>query len=49
MFVYTYKYVDIEGSAAMLTAKGTVGIAPEVNLRNPFHTGDEASMCGDPS
>ena len=29
-----HKYVDQNGSAAMLTAKRSAGVTPEVNLRN---------------
>ena len=24
------------------------GVAPDVNLRNPLHVGEDAHMCGDP-
>ena len=34
------------GSAAMLTVRRSAGVAPEVNLRNPLHTGDEAHHPG---
>ena len=34
------------GSAAMLAAKRSAGIASEVYLRNPLHTGDEACKHG---
>ena len=34
------------GSAAMLPAKRSAGIASEVNARNPLHTGDEACKQG---
>ena len=30
--------MDQKGSAAMLAIKMSAGVAPEVNLRNPFHT-----------
>ena len=30
------RYVDRNGSATMLTAESSAGVAPEVNLRNPF-------------
>ena len=36
------KYVDQKGLAAMLITKRSAGVAPEVNLRNPLHTGDQA-------
>ena len=36
------KYVDCNGLAAMLATKRSVGVTPEVNLRNPLHAGDEA-------
>ena len=35
------KYVDRSSLAAMLAAKRLVGVAPEVNLSNPLHAGDE--------
>ena len=38
-----HKYVDENRSAAMHTAKRLAGVTPEVNLRNPLHTGDKAS------
>ena len=34
------------GSAAMLAAKKSAGVAPEVNLRNPLHAGDKACKWG---
>ena len=34
------KNVDENGSAAMLATKRSVGVAPEVNLRNPLRTVD---------
>ena len=37
-----YRYVDQKGSAA----KRSVGVTPEVNLRNPLHVGDEESRRG---
>ena len=36
------KYVDQKGPAAMLVIKKSAGVAPEVNLRNPLPTGNEA-------
>ena len=39
---YVCKYGDRNGSAAMLAAKRPAGVAPELNLRNPLHAGDEA-------
>ena len=36
-----HKYVDKNGSAAMLAAKRSAGLAPEVNLRSPLHAGDD--------
>ena len=44
--MYVYKYVNQKGSAAILAIKRSAGIAPEVNLRNPLHTGDEAYKRG---
>ena len=35
------KYVDENGSAAMLAAKRSAGVTPEVNLRILLHTDDE--------
>ena len=40
------KYVDQNGSAAMLVAKMSVGVATEVNLRNSLHTDDKAHNIG---
>ena len=37
-----HKYVDKNGSAAMLAAKRSAGVASEANLRIPLHTGDKA-------
>ena len=34
------------GPAAMLAAKMSAGVAPEVKLRNPLHTNDEACKWG---
>ena len=31
-----------KGSAAMLTTAQSAGVAPEVNPRNPLHTGEKA-------
>ena len=42
------KYVDRNGSAAILTIKRSAGVAPEVNLRILLHTGNEAGKGGDP-
>ena len=42
------KYVDQNSSATMLTTKRSVGVEPEVNLRNPLCGGDEALKQGDP-
>ena len=36
------KYVDQKGSASMLVTKRSAGVAAEVNLRNPLHTGNDA-------
>ena len=36
------KYMDWNGSAAMLTGKGSAGVAPEVNLRKSLCTDDKA-------
>ena len=35
------KYVDQNGLIAMLATNRSAGVAPEVNLRNPLHTGDK--------
>ena len=42
------KYMDENGSAARLTTKRSVGVEPEVNLRNPLCGGNEALKQGDP-
>ena len=36
------KYVGRNVSSAMLAAKKSAGVAPEVNMRKPLHTGDKA-------
>ena len=36
------KYVDDGSLAAMLTAKRSAGVMPEVNLRILLHAGDKA-------
>ena len=36
------RYVDQKGLAAMLTSIQSAGVIPEVNLRNPLCTGEEA-------
>ena len=36
------KVLDQKGSAAMMAITRSAGVAPEVNLRNPLHTGEEA-------
>ena len=40
------KYLDQKGWAVLLAAKKSVGITPEVNLRNPLHTGNKAHQQG---
>ena len=40
------RYVDQKGSAAMLTSIQSAGVVPEVNLRNPLCTGEEARKRG---
>ena len=41
-FLYiVYKYVDSKDSTATLAIKRSAGVAPEVNLRNPFHVCEE--------
>ena len=40
------KYVDWKGSAAMQATKRSAGVAWDVNLRNPLHTGDKAHKWG---
>ena len=45
-FLYMYKYVDQNSSATILATKRSVGVAPEVNLRNSLFTGDEACKQG---
>ena len=39
---FLYEYMDQKGSAGMLAMKRLAGVAPEVNLRNPSHAGNEA-------
>ena len=42
------KDVDRNGSAVMLAAKRSAGVAPEVNLRIPLYVGNKAHRQGDP-
>ena len=37
-----HKYVDNNGSAAMLVTKRSAGVAPKMNLRIPLHAGNKA-------
>ena len=39
------KYVDQTGSAAMLATKRSAGVTPEVNLRNPLHATERATLA----
>ena len=36
-----FKYVGQNSSAAMVVAKRSAGVAPQVNLASPLHTGNE--------
>ena len=40
--IQVYKCVNCKGVAAVLAMKRSAGVTPEVNLRNPFHVGQEA-------
>ena len=40
------KYMDWKGSATILATKRSVGVALEVNLRNPLHIHDKACKWG---
>ena len=40
------KYVDQNGLAAMLATKRSAGVTPEINLKNPLHTGNETHKWG---
>ena len=42
------KYVDHNGSAAMLAVERSAGTASEVNLRISLNAGDEGHKQGDP-
>ena len=44
--LYMYKYMDQNSSATILATNRSAGVAPEVNLRNPLFTGDEACKQG---
>ena len=46
LFTYVYKYVDQKGMVAMLVIKRSVGVAPEVTLRNSMHGGNKACKQG---
>ena len=46
-WVYVFKYVDWNSFATMLAIKRSASVTPEVNLRNPFHTGKEVCKYGD--
>ena len=39
---FVHKYIDWNGSAAMLAAKRSAGVTTMVNLRIPLHLGDKA-------
>ena len=41
-----HKYVDWNGLAAMLATKRSAGVAPEVNLRFPLHSGTKHTGKG---
>ena len=45
-FIDVYKYVDPEGSAGKGSVKRSEGVTSEMNLRNPFYTGDEHGSKG---
>ena len=40
------KYVDLNGSAAMLATKRSAGVTPEVNLRILLHAGKKNTRQG---
>ena len=40
--ILVWKYMDENGSAAMLATKRSAGVIPEVNLMSPLCAGDEA-------
>ena len=40
------KYVDQNDSAAMMAAKKSAGVTPDMNLRNTLHTGNKACKQG---
>ena len=42
LWIMICKYVDHKGSPAILGTKRSVGMVPEVNMRDPFHVGKEA-------
>ena len=42
------KYVDQNSLAAMLAAKRSAAVTPEVNLKNPLYAGHKACTRGDP-
>ena len=51
-YIWIYACSQLRGwnsSVAMLAAKRSAGVTPEVNLRIVLHTGDEAYKPGDPS
>ena len=43
---HMWKYMDQKGPTAMLGIKRSAGVTPEMNLRNPLHTGDAAHRQG---
>ena len=45
MFVHM-QVCGSKGLAAIVTIKGSAGIAPEVNLGNPLYTADKAHKWG---
>ena len=42
--MFVHKYLDLNNSAAMMAADGSVGVAPEVNQRNPLYSGEKFSL-----
>ena len=45
--LYMCKYVSEKSSVAMLATKTSAGVALEVNLSNPLHTGNETHKRGE--
>ena len=49
MLVCVRQYVDWNDLATMLAANRAADVTPDVNLKNPLHTGNKACKQGNPT